>query len=76
MGWYLRQKPTSAIETLYENAGIYVDSMTICNSPPHPCHFTDEIFKYIFMNEKSSILIKISLKFIPKGPIENNSALI
>ena len=29
----------------------------------------DNIFKCIFLNEKFCILIKISLKFIPKGPI-------
>ena len=39
-------------------------------------HFTDDIFRDIFMNEKSYILIKISLKFVPKGPIDNNQALV
>ena len=29
----------------------------------------DDIFKYIFMNEKFCISIPISLKFVPKGPI-------
>ena len=29
-----------------------------------------------FMNEKFCILIKISLKFVPKGPIDNNPALV
>ena len=28
------------------------------------------------MNEKFCILIKISLKFVPEGPIDNNSALV
>ena len=28
------------------------------------------------MNEKFSILIKISLKFVPKGPIDNNQPLV
>ena len=28
------------------------------------------------MNEKLCILIKISLKFVPKGLIDNNSALV
>ena len=28
------------------------------------------------MNEKSCILIWISLKFVPKGPIDNKSALV
>ena len=30
----------------------------------------------IFMSENFCILIKISLKFIPKGPINNNPALV
>ena len=34
------------------------------------------IFLCIFMNEKCYILIKIALKFVPKGPIENNPALV
>ena len=28
------------------------------------------------MNEKFCILIQISLKFVPKGPIDNSSALV
>ena len=39
-------------------------------------HFADDISKCIFMNEKFCILIQISLKFVPKGPIDNKSALI
>ena len=39
-------------------------------------HFADDIFKYIFLNENASISIKISLKFIPKGPIDNIPALV
>ena len=40
------------------------------------CHFADDIFRYIFVNEKFCILIKISLKFVPEGPVDNYSALI
>ena len=32
-------------------------------------HFADDIFKCIFLNENVRISIKISLKFVPKGPI-------
>ena len=39
------------------------------------CHFPD-IFKRIFLNKKISISIKISLKFVPKGPINNIPALV
>ena len=36
----------------------------------------DDIFMCIFYNEKFWILNKIWLKFVPKGPINNNPALI
>ena len=39
-------------------------------------HFTDDIFKWIFANENVSITIKISLKFVPKGSINNIRALV
>ena len=39
-------------------------------------HFTNDIFRGIFVYERFCILIKISLKFVPKGPIDNNSALV
>ena len=37
-------------------------------SPPgqNGRHFTDDIFRFIFVNEKFCILIKILLKFVPK----------
>ena len=35
-----------------------------------------DIFKCIFMNEKLRILIQISLKCVPKGLIDNKSALV
>ena len=39
-------------------------------------HFADGIFKCIFLNENVWISIKISLKFVPKGPINNIPALV
>ena len=39
-------------------------------------HFADDIFKRIFFNENVWISIKISLKFVPKGPINNMPALV
>ena len=38
--------------------------------------FADNAFKRIFLNENVRISIKISLKFVPKGPIYNNPALV
>ena len=55
-------------------------SFTACINTLRPrqngCHFADDIFKCIFVNENVWILIKISLKFIPKGPINNIPALV
>ena len=38
--------------------------------------FLHDIFKCIFLNEDVLISIKISLKFVPKGPINDISALV
>ena len=38
--------------------------------------FADDTFKRIFLDENVRISIKISLKFVPKGPINNNPALV
>ena len=38
-------------------------------------HFADDMFKCIFWNENVWIPIEISLKFVPKGSINNNPAL-
>ena len=40
----------------------------------HLCHV--DIFKCIFLNENVWISIKISLKFVPKGPINNIPSLV
>ena len=39
-------------------------------------HFPDNIFKCISLNESVSILIKISLKFVPTGKINNIPTLV
>ena len=39
-------------------------------------HFPDDIFKCTFLNENVLISIKISLKFVPKGQINNIPALV
>ena len=42
----------------------------------HGRHFPDDIFKYIFLNDNVWILITISLKLVPKGPINDIPALV
>ena len=39
-------------------------------------HFTDDIFKFIFLNENIWISLKISLKFVPKVRINKIPALV
>ena len=43
--------------------------LTHLHTGPNGCHFTDNILKCIFMNEKSCILIWISIKFVPMSLI-------
>ena len=55
----------------------YLFQITIINTlrPRQNGHrFADNTFKRIFLNENVIIWIKISLKFVPKGPIKNNPA--
>ena len=40
------------------------------------CHFADNTFKWIFLNENVTILLKIRLKFVPRGPNNNIPALV
>ena len=42
----------------------------------HGRHFADDTFKRIFLNEIVGISIKISLKFVHKGPFNNFPALV
>ena len=39
-------------------------------------HFADDIFMCIFFNDNCCILIKFSLKYVHKGPIDNTPALV
>ena len=39
-------------------------------------HFADDILKCIFWNENVTIPIEISLKSVPKGPIDNIPVLV
>ena len=54
-------------------------SILIFNSSPpgqNGHHFADDIVRRIFVKENACILIKISLKSVPSGPIHNNPALV
>ena len=55
-------------------SGISFYSVLLTQFPPgqNGHRFADDIFWCIFVNEKFCILIEISLKFVPKGPTDNN----
>ena len=58
---------------------VYVIGPKMINpSPPweNGCQFAYDIFECIFLNENIRILIQISLKFVPKGPIDNKTVLV
>ena len=54
-------------------ANTYINS-----SPPgqNGNHFAGDILRWIFAHERFYIFINISLKFVPKGLIHNNPALV
>ena len=39
-------------------------------------NLADDIFRCMFVNDKFCILLKISVNFVRKGPIDNNRALV
>ena len=39
-------------------------------------HFADDTFKCVFLSENVRVSIEISLKFVPKDPINSNPALV
>ena len=53
-------------------------NVNVISSPPgqNGRHFTDDIFKYIFLNESVLFLTKISLKFVLMGPSDNKWDLV
>ena len=56
------------------------DNIEVCINTLRPRqderHIADDTFERIFVNENARILIEISLKFVPKGPINNIPALV
>ena len=52
------------------------ESLTHWDWDKKGCDFADNIIKCMFLNTNVSIVIKISLNFIPKGSIDNIPALV
>ena len=76
--WDLSKRDLTEILKLPEinrwvaTTGNFCRWLLVNSSPPgqNGCHFADDIFRCIFMKENFYVLIKISLKFFPKGPID------
>ena len=56
---------------LLQWARIKLSSINTLRPRQNGRHFADDIFKCIFLNENVLISSKISLRFVPKGPINN-----
>ena len=56
--------------------GIRQHWVNILRPRQNGCQFPAHSFKCIFLNENMYISINISLKFVPKGPIDNMPALV
>ena len=54
----------------------YAFSMNTLWSRQNGRRFADDTFKRMLLNENVRISIKISLKFVPKGPVNNNPSLV
>ena len=64
----------STVDMGMTNAGNYSINTLRPRSDGH--RFTEDTFKRIFLNVNVRISIRISLKFVPKCPINNNPALV
>ena len=53
-----------------------MDSFSTLRPRQNGRHLADDTFKRIFLNENVGIPIKILLKFVSKGPINNIPALV
>ena len=74
--WWQRLLHTSSALQLCWIRGINKCIFNTLRSGQNGRHFTDDIFKCICLNENIWILINISLKFVPKGKINNIPALV
>ena len=63
-------------ECAYLKEKLGIDSLNTLRPRQDGRHFAGDTFKCIFLNENVRISIKISLKFVAKGPINNIQALL
>ena len=66
-----RMVPTDVLLGIKEITSIHIINSS---SPGQNVH--RRYFQCMLLNDKFCILIEISMKFVPKGPINNNLALV
>ena len=79
MPWRLKKPGHQEVRYWPNKAKYFVCSITRVNTlrpRQNGRHFADNIFNCIFLNENVWMPIKISLKFVPKSPINNIPDLI
>ena len=75
--WRLRGDRTSSFTSRATARNAHVGTLFNTMSPrQNGRHFPNDIFKCIFLNENVYISFKISLTFVPKGPVNNIPALV
>ena len=72
--WIVMEK--KVIEMGYKACRVRVENINTLRLTQNDHHFPDNIFKCIFFNENVWISIQISLKFVFKHPINNNTPLV
>ena len=61
---------------MFPSSGRQLETINPLRPRQNGRHFTDDILKCIFLNENVWIPFEISLKFVPKGPIDNIPAMV
>ena len=78
--YYLVVRHLSTIRRIRYTCNIFFYlATTLLTHVPHDKMapiMSDDIFNYIFVNENDSIPIQISLKYVPRSPIDNKPALV
>ena len=73
--WWEGNRHMTMIHTEYKKLLVWVEYWNI-EAKTNGSHVTDNIFKCIFFTESHRILIETSIKFYPKGPVDNMLALV
>ena len=74
--WTMHEAPFTCDDISHHFVGRFKWPFNILRPRQNGRHFADDVLKLIFLNENIWIPIKISLKFVPKGSINNIPALV